>query len=190
MKLWDLRAHVYDWFRRPWPLNDILQRETRNIRALLNAVTLQPAAVVLDMGCGVGHSSGLVSARFLIALDRSPQMVRKTRQKTGVVAVVAKAEQVPIKAGAIDLFLAVGLTEYLKKPDRLFSQLAFAGKQNCYAVVTFSPPNLFTFLRIFLGTRIYPRRPDRIYSLCQKYGFAVLAEKHFFTQTAFLLQKQ
>ncbi len=189
MNLWDFCAPFYNWLRKPWPLSRVLQRETESLRALLSRVKLN-GAVVVDIGCGAGHSLQLLdgTATRRIGIDQSPNMARITRNKLKVQVITAAAEQLPLKALSIDLFLAIGVIEYLSDPSLLFQQMAGAGKPGCYVLATSSPQGVFSQLRLLTGIKLYPREAEEILASVSRLSFQVIDQKRFWSQDAFLFR--
>lgn len=188
MNLWNLRAPLYNFFRKPWPLNIILGKETRNIRELLAGVHLYDGKV-LDVGCGVGHSSHLLPGAWQVfAMDKSRRMAaRAARAGTKNVA-AAEADFLPVADNSFDVILAIGLTEYLASLPKFFAETKRSGKNNSLLLCTSSPPGIFSLLRNLGGSKIYQRAPKKIIQTAANAGLALLAQRHFFSQDAFLFQ--
>ncbi len=189
MNHWDFRAPVYRWLRKPWPLSLILQRETENIRVLLSQLELRNAWVI-DIGCGAGHSLRLLhEGTNRIGIDYSRQMAKITRSQLKQSVIVAAGELLPLKPHSVDLFLIVGVLEYLADPSMSFQEMATAGKPDCYVLATSSPPGVFSQLRRLTGIRLRPRKSEEIRSLAARFGFQIVNQKHHWSQEAFLFRK-
>jgi SAM-dependent methyltransferase len=74
---------------------------------------------VLEVGCGTGHFTRWLTARGLraVGLDRSPAMLREAgRAPSGSPLLLADAERLPLRDGAVDLVLLVTTLEFLESP--------------------------------------------------------------------------
>jgi len=190
MNLWDFSAPIYRWLRKPWPLSHILRRETENIRALLSYVELS-GGLVVDVGCGAGHSLRLLDGitTSAIGIDLSLKMARITRDKLKVPVVAAEAGRLPLNALSVDLFLAIGLIEYLYNPSTLFQQMAASGKPGCFVLATSSPPGFFTQMRRLNGIKLWPRNAEEVIASALRFCFHLVDQRTFWSQEAFLFRK-
>jgi SAM-dependent methyltransferase len=83
-------------------------------------------SVVLDLGCGTGSLSllALEQGHRVSAVDLSPEMVRRARDKTAGRATVrvADAADPPIRRGTVDVVLARHLAWTLPDPPRALAR--------------------------------------------------------------------
>ncbi len=186
MNIWNLKAPLYNLFRKPWPLNRILIRETVNFEALLQLVTPR-GGTALDIGCGTGRSMKLSGDSMnFIGLDGSFNMAKQAAQNTNCPVVVADALTPPFSENSFSLVTVVGLLEYLDDLEVFFTSCAAVLKQGGHLLVTGSPPGLFTSLRRVGGTKIHPRKAVVIIETAKRYNFALVDKKSCFSQDAFL----
>ncbi|MBN2413586.1 class I SAM-dependent methyltransferase [candidate division KSB1 bacterium] len=188
MNLWNLKAPLYNLFRKPWPLNRILGRETENIKTLLQLIPPQEGTA-LDIGCGTGRSIKLYKGSInFIGLDGSFNMAKQASQNTNYPVVVADALRPPFSANSFSLVTAVGLLEYLDDLETFFANCAAVLKQGGHLLVTGSPSGLFTSLRRVGGTKIHPRKADVIIEAAERYNFKLVGKKSCFSQDVFLFR--
>ena len=186
MNLWNLKAPLYNLFRKPWPLNRILRCETKNIQSLLRLVPQQDL-VALDIGCGAGSSIKLLNGKIkAIGLDGSFNMAKQAFQNTNCPVVVADSLALPFAANAFNLITAIGLLEYLEDIEAFFSFSAAALIPGGYLLVTSSPPGLFTTLRRVGGNKIHPRKADFIIDSAERCNLNLVDKKSCFSQDVFL----
>ena len=190
MKPWTLYSHLYKNFRLHWPFVWLLNREKANLSALIAGLPSQNWTI-LDIGSGVGHSLNLIQGqKLLIGLDFNKNMAKSAAQE-GTPMIVADATRLPIKAGSISLFQAIGLSEYLKNLDTLFDEITYAGKtQPCFHLLfTSSPFSVFSLMRKLTGHRIYMRNADMVTKIAESKGFQLVGTTEMFSQDAFLFRK-
>ena len=188
MNLWNLRAPLYNFFRKPWPLNVILKKETRHIRELLAGIDFDNGRV-LDVGCGVGHSSHLLlGTQQVFAIDKSHRMAARAVRIGAKNVIVAEANFLPVTDNSFDMILAIGLTKYLTTLPQFFAEIKRAGKPDLFFLCTSSPPGIFSLLRNVGGSKVYRRSSEKIIETAKEAGISFLAQRHFFSQDAFLFQ--
>jgi ubiquinone/menaquinone biosynthesis C-methylase UbiE len=190
MDPWNFRAPFYNRVRRLWPINLILKRENANIDFLLSQI--EPGGrTALDVGCGTGNGMMMVKKRMkVIGIDRSPGMAAIADRFHRGSVICGEVEKLPIKPGVIDLFVVIGLVEYLQNPSQLFDQLASVGRSRCLILATSSPANAFAMLRQMTGIRLWPRRYEEIISLAEQTRFTLVERRSCWTQDAFLFVKR
>jgi len=186
MNLWNLKAPLYNLFRKPWPLSRILGRETENIQELLRLFPQQEGSG-LDIGCGTGRSMQLIAGtKKMLGFDGSFVMAKQAVQNTNHPVVVADALTLPFSAKSFSLITAIGLLEYLDDIEDFFAGCAAVLKPDGYMLVTSSPPGLFTSLRRASGNRINPRKADAVIETAGRFHFALIKKKFCFSQEVFL----
>jgi ubiquinone/menaquinone biosynthesis C-methylase UbiE len=106
----------------------------------------KPAGVVLDVGCGTGHTA-LAAAKLgyrVIGLDLSSQMVEQSTQLLAREGFgerssfkTADVENMPIDNGSVDGVLALGLIEYLTDDARFVAEVRRVLRPGGVAVIAF-----------------------------------------------------
>ena len=82
-----------------------------------------PGAQVLEFGCGTGHMSRRMSARFrTIAFDVSPYARQRTAAVSPATRVVADLDEV--EDGSIDLAVSLHVLEHVPEPMPTFTRIA------------------------------------------------------------------
>ena len=120
-------------------------RETRMIGRLLEVVLASVSsprpARLLDLPCGYGRfTAPLVrTGAAVVASDLSPEMVRRTCERTGVPGAVANAVQgLPFLPAAFDAVVSIRFFHHLHAPaDRAAVLSEFARVTSGWAVVSF-----------------------------------------------------
>lgn len=108
--------------------------EPRTLGKMLDAVNIQPGEIVLDLGCGLGYSSAVISrlAQAVIAVESDAEMADEAQsilsaQGADNVAVVPGAlAEGQVKHGPYDVILIEGAVEDL--PQALTDQLRDGGR--------------------------------------------------------------
>jgi SAM-dependent methyltransferase len=103
------------------------------------------AGPVLDLGCGVGHSFGLLAPRETVGVDLDQAALTGQDRRT----VVADMRELPFAAGSFGSVLSVQSLEHVPDPERVVAEAARVLVPDGVAV--FVTPN-----RLTLG------RPDEI----------------------------
>ena len=112
IKVFDKASATYeDWYRQPKGAQ-VLQSELRGLEVLL-----PQAGLGAEIGGGTGiFAEHLTSEeRQVICLDLSPGMLERVVQK-GLPAVLATAEDCPLKHGSLDFAYMVTVLEFLPDP--------------------------------------------------------------------------
>jgi ubiquinone/menaquinone biosynthesis C-methylase UbiE len=129
-------ASTYDaWYASPRG-----QRAAAAERALLEwlLVPFPHAASVLDVGCGTGHFTGWLAARFpyVVGLDRAPGMLAALRRQHRCLPVVpGDAHQLPFRRGAVDVAVFVATLEFLERPGEALTEAVRVARQGVILVV-------------------------------------------------------
>ena len=104
-------------------------------------------ALVLEIGSGPGHVTGLLRRRGVrvVALDQSVESLRRVRRRTDAPAVVADCRRLPFADGTFDLVLADGVLHHSSRPRDAFQE----------AVRVLAPGGAL-FVRMYRGEGRYP----------------------------------
>lgn len=108
--------------------------EARTMGKLLDAVNIQPDETVLDLGCGYGYSSALMSrmAEAVIAVESDEAMAEEAQSilssvgADNVAVLPGKLAEGQKKHGPYDVIVIEGAVEEL--PDALLEQLRDGGR--------------------------------------------------------------
>ena len=93
---------------------------------------------MLEIGCGTGHFTRWLAARgcAAIGLDRSPAMLREARTLVGgTPLVLADAQRLPLRDGAVDVSALVTTLEFLERPERALKESVRVSKRGLVLVV-------------------------------------------------------
>lgn len=93
--------------------------------------------VVLDVGCGVGHSSMILrrigGSAHVIALDISKDAIERAKNLYGddvlLDFIIADAQNIPIRRGSANLAVAVALYEHLECPVKFLREISVVSKK-------------------------------------------------------------
>lgn len=141
------------------PVGIFLQKRHRKISHILSRLQ---GRIVLDVGCGSGifMQTALELGKFPVGVDYSQQMLDTARKNlhrykpSQYKLIHSDAQKLPLANASVDIVLASGLTDYLKKEsiENFFKEIERVLKRNGYVIITF-PKNEspFAFLRSNLG---------------------------------------
>ena len=188
--LWDLKTRFYKLFRSAFPFGTILNKENGNLISLLNQAGLREKTVV-DLGVGTGNVIQFLSeAKHVFGIDFTNLMLHETKANFPFVEIVqADALFLPIKTKSVDIITAVGLIEYIEDEIPFFKESCRILKNNGYLILTFSPANIWTRLRLLLGHPIYARRLEQITGVAYLCNFQIKDYQQSLMQTQILMQK-
>ncbi len=113
----------------------------RHVAAYALAAPLLGAGPVLDLGCGVGHSFGLLAPRETVGVDVDPAALAGQDRRT----VVADMRSLPFADGSFGSVLSVHSLEHVPDPERVVAEAARVLAPGGVAV--FVTPNRLTFGR-------------------------------------------
>jgi malonyl-CoA O-methyltransferase len=141
----DRAAAAYDSAAR-------LQAEVRaQLLERLDYVSLEPA-VVVDLGCGTGHSSRALKDRFpkaqVIAIDLAEGMLREARRRRSWLRrfdrVCADARRLPLTGGSVDLLFSNLMLQWCPELDEVFAEFRRVLRpRGLLNFTTFGPDTLF-----------------------------------------------
>lgn len=189
MKSWHIRARIYRWFRRIFPINLLYSDEVDNLLGLLEHLSYNPRRI-LDLGTGIGDSLPYLprgKQRFL--LDSSAAMLTRIPASQCEQKIYADALQLPFKKQQFDLITCIGVSEYIRPKARLLREIYECLKPNGYAIITFSPKGLLTQLRKLLGKRIFPLSGSTAIDLFAAQNFFVVWSYRSTIQSQYLVQR-
>ena len=186
MKLWDVKAPLYDWMRRLPLIRSIFGEEKRCIIHLLDRLDRRPR-IVLDLGTGTGTSIDCIPVSTIIGIDDAFSMIRKSSQR-GIVGVNADACCLPVKSQSVDFVCAIGLTEYIADTSVLLREMRRVIQPGGLALITISHPRLLNRFRGTLGHRLYLRQPTVLDSQLKENGFFVEGRERTLLMTVYLMK--
>ncbi|MDW7680180.1 MAG: class I SAM-dependent methyltransferase [bacterium] len=187
---WKSKKTLYERFRHRAPFQKILERENENLLRLLKQTHHCDKAVV-DLGVGIGNViQFLPDAKTLIGIDYSDSMIKSTREHfPHCKLILADVMHIPLSSNSVDLITAVGLTEYLKDIIPLAKEVCRVLKPGGFLIITFSPKNILTRLRVLLGRPVYSRKPEQMISVAKFCGFEIVDELQSLMQHQALFAK-
>jgi ubiquinone/menaquinone biosynthesis C-methylase UbiE len=116
------------------------QRAAAAERALLERL-LAPfshPAHVLEIGCGTGHFTGWLAARYprVVGLDRAPAMLGMLRRgHPRLPVVLADAHQLPLRRAAVDVAVFVTTLEFLERPGEALAEAVRIARRGVVVVI-------------------------------------------------------
>jgi SAM-dependent methyltransferase len=93
---------------------------------------------VLEVGCGTGHFTGWLAARFphVIGLDLAPAMLAALRRgHPRLPVVLADAHRLPFSRGAVDVAVFVATLEFLERPGDALTEAVRVARRGVVLVV-------------------------------------------------------
>lgn len=104
--------------------------------------------------------------------------------------ITADAQFPPFIESSFDLIVCIGLFEYVKNWPDLLREIYRVLSPDGYAVITLSPPGLLTYLRLFLGHRLYTGTEEDFRKILNTSApFSILQHNRTLLQHQFLLKK-
>jgi len=189
LHLWDLKAKLYRKFRKRFVFGYILERENKSLTSLLNKI---PAKIetVLDLGTGDGNALQLVTtAAQKIGVDSSLIMLFNARKNVNALFINSDLLHLSVKSRIADIVLAIGVFEYFSKLGPVLCEIYRITKDNAHIIISYSPNNVWTFLRQFSGHRIYPMKFDNIIKIIEQNDFQFIAFQKGMMQHQILIKK-
>ena len=188
-KLWNLKAKFYQGFRNRFPFRYILQQENNSLLALLDKIP-QIFDSVIDLGTGEGNALQLISNHTRkIGVDFSLAMLLNAQERIHADFINCELSHLPLKNKIADLVLIIGVLEYLSEFHSLFKEINRISKANAYVIISYSPNNIWTFLRQFLGHKIYALTYEKMVKLIEINGFAYNTHHRTLMQCQMLIKK-
>lgn len=142
----------FDRAARGYDASAVLQAEVRGqLLARLDYVTLEPA-VVLDIGCGTGHSTRALKDRYprarVVALDLSEGMLAEAKRRQSwrrrFARVCGDAMRLPFKDACADLVFSNLTLQWCTQLDAVFAEFRRVLRpRGLLNFTTFGPDTLF-----------------------------------------------
>jgi ubiquinone/menaquinone biosynthesis C-methylase UbiE len=188
--LWNLKAKLYHAIRTSFLVDFILKRENSELEFILRSLDIN-GKTVLDLGTGTGNVlQYLTNSKLVIAIDFARSMLRIVRQTCPQAKLLqAEAIALPIATNSVELVTAIGLSEYLWQIESFFDEVFRILKNNGFLVLTFSPPGIWTQLRLLLGHQIYSRTQEDLITIARKKQFQIMKTSRSLMQGQVLFQK-
>jgi ubiquinone/menaquinone biosynthesis C-methylase UbiE len=190
--LWNLTAPVYNIVRNNPVSGYFLRNEIESLHSLLDNCKSAEIISVCDVGTGRGHSLQLLRKGYssIVAIDKSLKMIRYTKDSfPGVDFIVADILNLPLRNKTFNLILCIGVAEYIPVLKPLLTNLYAMLTDGGYLVLTFSPQNLMTYLRLFSGHKIYVRNSNQVINEITDCRYRIIQHNVTTLQTQYLLQK-
>lgn len=146
----------------------------------------------MDLGTGTGQTlSQMMLARNVIMCDSSPHMLKQAVGKLPFRAVICDASySLPFKNELFDFVSAVGLFEYVADANLLLAEILRILEFNGFALVTHSPANIFSILRVLNGSKIHVTSKGEFEKSIKTAGFKIIDFRKTLMQFQWLIQKQ
>ena len=185
-----MKKKLFELFREIFPFQLILKKENENLVDLLEKINISNK-YVLDLGVGIGNViQFLKPAMRVFAIDFTETMLLSTKEKyPSAGLILADAKKIPVRSNSMDIITAVGLVEYLKDMIPLMEESCRLLKNEGYFLMTFSPPNFWSWLRLVFGHVIYTRKLTQITSVARICSFEIQQHKKTLMQYQVLLKK-
>lgn len=187
--IWDLRAALYTRFRKLFPFGLILKKENRVLRELIAQIPYKEAMVV-DVGTGTGNGLENIDAHFhKIGIDLNYRMLLLNKHHLNVPLIQCDAGRLALKDKIAEIVLSCGLLEYFKYKKPILEEIYRITKKQGYAVITYSPANLFLFFRRVLGNKIYGSTFEEMKTLILNNGYRIVDNRRSLMQHQLLIHK-
>jgi ubiquinone/menaquinone biosynthesis C-methylase UbiE len=188
--LWNLKTRYYKLFRSLFPFKLILNKENNNLVALIKQVEIKNK-IVLDLGVGTGNALNFLKGeKDIFGIDLTFFMLKEAQKKFPKAKLIqANVLSIPLKTKSIDIVTAVGLIEYIQDTIPFIEELYRILKNEGYLILTFSPKNFWTRMRLLLGHPIYAMSFDQIKENAIRHNFWIIDYQQSMMQQQVLLQK-
>jgi len=188
--IWNLKAKLYRCLRSKLPFNLVLKTENKKLELILHSIVIAGKKVI-DLGTGTGNVfQFLVSTDIQIGIDSTFSMLKLAKESYPEANFIqADALKLPLKNDSVELVTAVGLSEYLKDVQPLFTEINHILRSNGYLIITFSPFGMWTRLRLLLGHNIYPRTFEQLITIAKNSQFQFVKNSYSFMQGQVLFKK-
>jgi len=188
--LWKVKAKLYRLMRSCFPFNLVVKSENKRLEWILQSVEITGKKVV-DLGTGTGNVlQFLTHANPVLAIDITFTMLQAARQLyPNSKFIQADALNLPLKTNAVDVIIAIGLSEYVSNIDSLFKEISRLLKIGSFLILTFSPGGIWSRVRLLLGHSIYPRTLDDLLKVASEEQFQLVKNSRSMMQGQVLFQK-
>ncbi|MGI8422852.1 MAG: class I SAM-dependent methyltransferase [Chloroflexota bacterium] len=137
----------------------LVARFLRRRQALLSTLLSDALhdATIVDVGCGSGETMARLDrrGRRVIGIDGSAPLLALARDAGASALVEADAHRLPLKHGAADAVIAMGLLDYVADPVKVLREMAAIAAPSGRVVFTYPlTPSPFGLLRRGLGARL------------------------------------
>lgn len=187
---WRLIAPVYSKLRGWPPMRQILQQEQKALYSLLDLSTISAYqsmsdGLALDIGTGSGDSIAALPAAPRVLLDPCFEMVQRA---PGTLKMVSRAEHLPFASPAFSFLSAVGVLEYVARPEVMFAEMAHVSRPAAWLLLTSAPRTFPNLLRHLLGARLHLRDDQEVEALASTANWQVQRRCRTFMQSQWLLR--
>ncbi|MBM3326930.1 MAG: class I SAM-dependent methyltransferase [Calditrichaeota bacterium] len=128
---------------------------------------------ILDIGAGNGQFWNFVEQNpaKLILLDIAAGALQAA---TFRLKVIAEAGHLPVRPGAAEGLIAMGISEYIEDLETTLTEWRQSVKPGGRLLLTWSAPTAANYLRRFWNMNLYLRTNDEIHSMLTRAGWARL----------------
>jgi ubiquinone/menaquinone biosynthesis C-methylase UbiE len=115
-------------------------------RHIIELLSPLPGKSVLDVGCGIGYLSGLLSdlGAEVVGIDIEFSALAYSSKTVDGLFALALADKLPFKSSLFDIVILSDVIEHLVEPDKTLVEIRRIGKPG--ALVVISTPHLKGFL--------------------------------------------
>ena len=188
--IWNFKAKLYQQFRNQFPFGYFLQQENKSLAALLTKIPPK-FKIVLDLGTGEGNALQFVANHVTkIGVDSSLSMLVNAHRKINAAFINCDLLHLSLKNNIADIVLIIGVLEYFSNLDPIFHEINRVTTKDSYVIISYSPPNIWTFLRQFIGHRIYSIKLKKMIEIIEKNGFEIIKPNKGIMQHQILIKKK
>lgn len=191
LAVWNIKAKLYHSFRQRFPFRFFLDQEQKSLIFLINKISI-PVKVVVDLGTGEGEALKVLpeSSIHKCGIDICfPMLINASKQVDGDF-LNSNVTSLALKSGVADLVMAIGLLEYFTDFNLIFSEISRILKPSAYAIISYTPKNFFSFLRMFLGLKIHTSNINVIKKLTLKNNLSCIEHCRSMMQYQVLIRKE
>ncbi len=189
---WASKTKQFEIFRDLYPFNKILEKENANLKSLLNKIPIKNK-LVLDMGTGTGNVLQMLdksNQENISGIDFTYSMLKANKKSFPAVHLIqADVSCLPVKTNSVEVITAVGLAEYFNNIIPIFEESGRILKDEGWLIITFSPKNIWNWLRVILGHAIYTKNIDQIKSVAKFCRFQICESRESLMQQQLLFKK-